>query len=136
MAKRRRKLDEALDSFMPGNAQAPAQEPAQEPREAPSEADQEVAQSPAQPVVQPYAQDPAQQVVQVPAQEAAQTELPQRPERKVRLHCWIPERLKNYIADIAEELGVSEAEIVRHMVEFYRRHGPIRAGSFGPEKSN
>ncbi len=72
------------------------------------------------------AQAPAQALAQVPAQvEPPIANIPAPREQWVRFHFWGPVRLKEWTRRQAAALGVPEAEVFRHALEWYAAKGPL-----------
>ena len=72
------------------------------------------------------AQAPAQALAQVPAQvEPPIATIPAPREQWVRFHFWGPVRLKEWTRRQAAALGVPEAEVLRHALEWYAAKGPL-----------
>lgn len=72
------------------------------------------------------AQAPAQALAQVPAQvEPPIANIPAPREQWVRFHFWGPVRLKEWTRRQAAALGVPEAEVLRHALEWYAAKGPL-----------
>lgn len=87
-------------------------------------------QAPAQAPAQVLAQVSAQALVQEGAQGLAQVEppianIPAPREQWVRFHFWGPVRLKEWTRRQAAALGVPEAEVLRHALEWYAAKGPL-----------
>lgn len=75
------------------------------------------------------AQAPAQALAQVPAQvEPPIANIPAPREQWVRFHFWGPVRLKEWTRRQAAALGVPEAEVLRHALEWYAAKGPLTKG--------
>lgn len=79
---------------------------------------------------QVLAQVSAQALVQEGAQGLAQVEppianIPAPREQWVRFHFWGPVRLKEWTRRQAAALGVPEAEVLRHALEWYAAKGPL-----------
>lgn len=75
------------------------------------------------------AQAPAQALAQVPAQvEPPIANIPAPREQWVRFHFWGPVRLKEWTRRQAAALGVPEAEVLRHALEWYAAKGPLSKG--------
>lgn len=75
------------------------------------------------------AQAPAQALAQVPAQvEPPIANIPAPREQWVRFHFWGPVRLKEWTRRQAAALGVPEAEVFRHALEWYAAKGPLTKG--------
>lgn len=72
------------------------------------------------------AQAPAQALAQGPAQvEPPIANIPAPREQWVRFHFWGPVRLKEWTRRQAAALGVPEAEVFRHALEWYAAKGPL-----------
>ena len=75
------------------------------------------------------AQAPAQALAQGPAQvEPPIANIPAPREQWVRFHFWGPVRLKEWTRRQAAALGVPEAEVLRHALEWYAAKGPLSKG--------
>lgn len=116
---RKARMSDALDALI-GGADA---------------AEQTTEQEPAQEIVQDVARVPAQGVAQGKAPASAQAEppadIPAPKEKWVRFHFWGPARLKEWTRRQAEALGVPEAEVLRHALEWYTAKGPLAEGGGG-----
>lgn len=70
---------------------------------------------------QDHAHTPAQSPVQAPVHMHLQ---PQH--AMLRLHCYVEREQMAYLNRVSQEQGVDKAVFVRHIIEFYRDHGPLK----------
>lgn len=60
--------------------------------------------------------------------------VPKKNPAMVRLHCFISKPQMDLINRLASRQGVDKADIVRHMIEFYRAKGPLMRQSETPAR--
>ena len=122
--RRKARLNAAMDKLLGASDTKPEGTPAQV-----------TAQQPAQNSVPTQVQRPAQEQVQDGVQEQPQAQkhvpasnLPTPKEKQVRFHFWGPKSLKSWVADMAAERQVPEAEILRFALEWFKQNGPLGEG--------
>lgn len=47
-------------------------------------------------------------------------------QRMVRLHCYVDPDQMAYLNRVSQAQGVDKAVFVRHIIDYYREHGPLK----------
>lgn len=69
---------------------------------------------------------PAPPYAPTPVHAPAPAHVPAKTPPRVRLHCYVDQDQMDFLERLRTQQDVDKAVIVRHIIDFYREHGPLK----------